>query len=258
MRELTDGVAIKIDRPDHIGWVVDALRANGLAFVTGVADRASVLGLGRALVTVRPHPDGDPDGVTTIVQRTAAVRHPGMAGFSDRELAPHTDGSAVPQPPRVLIMACLRPASGGYSIMVDGRAVYEELVATDPAMLSALCEPRSVHFGAGAGYAGSVFHRHPGGRVTIRLRLDNLARFSPMVGRYVDRLRVVLDRHVRFRQLGAGDACVLMNDRWLHGRSRFEGDRLMLRIAGDPLPQHALPAGFLPLASIPQLNLDQG
>ena len=38
---------------------------------------------------------------------------PGYAAFTDAELIPHTDGSSVPDPPGLLLLACQQPADEG-------------------------------------------------------------------------------------------------------------------------------------------------
>jgi hypothetical protein len=49
-----------------------------------------------------------------------------------------------------------------------------------------------------------------------------------------------------------GDGYVALNDRWLDGRTRFTGDRVMLRLADDPLPTLSVqgfpstPVGYSP------------
>jgi hypothetical protein len=245
MREPTGQTAIQLGRPGSIDHVVDDLQSKGLALLAGISGRADVLAFGRAIAAVRTHRDGSPDGVTTIAQRASAADTVGMGGFSARGLIPHTDGSALPESPRLLIMACLRPAvEGGDSVLIDGYQVYQAIAGTDPQMLDALCARDSVHFGTGAGYLGSIFQPLPGGRIAVRFRFDDLARFSPTVGRHVDGFRRLLARYARRGRLHAGDGYVLLNDRWLHGRTGFRGDRLMLRVLGDPLSQHAIPTGF--------------
>lgn len=245
MHKLTDQTPIQLGRVDSVDHVVSALRTHGLALVTGITGRTDTLALGQALGTVRTHRDSDSYGVTAIAQRSNVAGQVGMGGFSDRDLSPHTDGSALQQPPKLLIMTCIhRAADGGDTVLIDGHEIYREIAHTDPGMLDALCAPRSVHFGAGAGFLGSIFQPQPDGRVTVRFRLDDLVRLSPTVSPYLDRLRPLLARQARRRRLDAGEGFVTLNDRWLHGRTRFRGDRLLLRILGDPLPQHAIPAGF--------------
>jgi hypothetical protein len=46
--------------------------------------------------------------------------------------------------------------------------------------------------------------------------------------------------------LRVGEGYILLNDRRLHGRRRFAGDRTMLRLIDDPLPDHRIVPGFTP------------
>ncbi len=73
------------------------LRDQGLVTFDGLGDRAALVALARRLMTIRPHRDADPDGITVITGTGA--RTSGYAAFTDAELIPHTDGSSMPDPP---------------------------------------------------------------------------------------------------------------------------------------------------------------
>ncbi|GAB3494045.1 TauD/TfdA family dioxygenase [Amycolatopsis cihanbeyliensis] len=223
------------------------LAEHGLALICGLADAAALLDLASSLTTVVPHRDSDADGITTITDRGAArVRH-GFAGFSAEALSPHTDRSGVPQPPRLLLTSCRQPGiAGGECVLIDGKAVYDDLAESAPDALRAFRTPRSALFGGAAGHLGSVFTDLGNCRMSVRLRLDELAWFSPQVSRWLPTLRVVLDRHAHTFSMATGEGYVLDNWRWLHGRHAFLGQRVLYRITGDPLPHLAIPTGFRP------------
>jgi alpha-ketoglutarate-dependent taurine dioxygenase len=253
MRDVDDLPQVQLGDPDSTARILRGLTAHGITIFKGGTERDNLLCAARSLIRIRTHRDSDSDGVTTITQRPAAeCAKTSLAGFTDRELWPHTEGSAVLRPPRVLMLACLRPAqSGGRSSLVDGRALYDEIARTEPAMLSALSTPRSAYFGGGSGHLGAVFEQTTDGRIAVRLRLDELARFAPMLMPSIDRLRALIQQQTIAVDLREGQGFFLLNDRWLHGRTRFTGNRLMLRIIGDPLSTYALPGGFRP-AEAPQ------
>jgi hypothetical protein len=95
----------------------------------------------------------------------------------------------------MLMLACLRRARvGGEVVLVDGHDLYRTIADEDSAMLEALCAPRSAYFGGKVGHLGSVFEHVGEGRVTVRLRLDSLVRFSPAASLYVSRLRELVHR----------------------------------------------------------------
>lgn len=220
------------------------LRHNGMAVLDSVPDRDALAELARTVCTIVQHRDSGPDGVTTIADSGERVLRSGYAAFGHGELLPHTDGSGVPRPPELLLMACERPAEeGGECVLIDGQAVYDELAATAPDALRALSAPRSVLFGGASGYFGSVFSR-TGDRVQVRLRLDELATYAPEAERHLPQLRAILDRHRTTLRLGKGQGYVLDNHRWLHARRQFTGQRVMHRIIGDALPDLAMKPGF--------------
>jgi alpha-ketoglutarate-dependent taurine dioxygenase len=250
MRDVSDLPHVDLRAQDSSAQIMTGLTVHGVMIFHGGTGREELLRTARSLITIRAHRDSDSDGVTTIAQRPAAAGGTSLTGFTDRELWPHTEGSAVDQPPRVLMLACLRPAeTGGRSHLVDGRDLHDEIVRTDPAMLAALSALRSAYFGGGSGHLGAVFEQTAQGRVAVRLRLDELARFSPTLTPHIGRLRTLVQDRVVALDLREGDGYILLNDRWLHGRTRFTGHRLMLRIIGDPLPDNDLPSGFCPAAA---------
>jgi alpha-ketoglutarate-dependent taurine dioxygenase len=98
------------------GWQRHAaaqLHERGLVTFSGITGRAGLIDIARQLMTIRPHRDADPNGVTVITQTQDGSS--GYAGFTDAELIPHTDGSAAPNPPGLLLLACQQAADEGGS-----------------------------------------------------------------------------------------------------------------------------------------------
>lgn len=215
----------------------------GIALLTDVPGPAELLTLANALGTVVPHRDSRPDGVTVIEDRGATSG--AMAGFSRRSLSPHTDRSSIEFPPGLVLTACgSEPTSGGESLLADGQEIYEDLAAANPAALEALCTPRSVLFGGADGHLGSVFSSH-GGAVAVRLRLDNLARFAPTITPHLPALRATIYRRTVILPLPARYGYMINNHRWLHGRSSFQGNRVIYRVLANPFPD-TVAYGFRP------------
>ncbi|MBO0808702.1 MAG: TauD/TfdA family dioxygenase [Actinobacteria bacterium] len=226
--------------------LIRQLRDNGLSRFEGVADRAALVEAAGWLMDIYPHRDSGPDGVTVIAGEGDSAL-PGRAGFTSAELRPHTDRSSVPEPPVLLMMMCATDADhGGESFAVDGRLLHDVLAAEDTAALQALSRPRSALFGGAGGYLGSVFETTADGRVKVRLRLDELARYSPDVERVLPRLAALAAGNLVSFPLRAGQGYVLNNSCWLHGRTRFTGPRVMLRLLGDPLAHLGIRPGFTP------------
>ncbi|MFC5829506.1 TauD/TfdA family dioxygenase [Nonomuraea insulae] len=237
---------VSLASSDGLERAAAMLSRDGLVTFDGVHDRQSVVGLASRLLTAREHRDAAADGVTMIADRGSVADRLGYAGFGAGELEPHTDSSALAQPPRLVMLVCVQPADcGGESSVVDGAAVYADLAARSSDLLQALKRPGTVRFGD-PGYWGSVFEPTVDGRMTVRLRLDGLEHFTSPVVEAVPVLRAVISRHVRVLPLQPGQGYLLDNWRMLHGRRGFRGSRLMYRVLGDPVAGCVLPSGFVP------------
>ncbi|TDC81855.1 TauD/TfdA family dioxygenase [Actinomadura sp. 7K507] len=231
--------------PVALSVIAQRLRDVGLVVLDGMASRDAVLALAFRVMDITAHRDSDPDGLTTIRDSGRHQDRPGFGGFTDKELAPHTERSGLATPPRLMLLVCGRPADqGGECLLTDARAVHAELMANRREAALALADPRTTFFGAGDGHAAQVFSAHPEGRVSVRLRLDGLARWSPLVQPYVRDLWEVTLRHQISLRLAAGQGYLLDNSRWLHARRAFTGDRLCWRALGEP--KFELPVGFAP------------
>lgn len=219
------------------------LRERGLLTFSGITERAALIGLARQLMTIRPHRDADADGVTVITK--TQEESSGFTGFTDAELIPHTDGSAAPNPPGLLLLACQQAADkGGSTRVVDGGLVTRALADQHPAALGTLSAPKVAFFGTAGAYLGAPLEPAGPGRMRIRLRLDDLAWFSTEAAGAIPLLRAAIAAHTQTFRLREGDGLLLSNTRWLHGRDNFVGHRAMLRILGDPLPATGILPGF--------------
>ncbi|WP_329822369.1 hypothetical protein [Streptomyces sp. JV176] len=105
-----------------------------------------------------------------------------------------------------------------------------------------LSRPSTVFFGGSGGHPTQIFTTHPGGRVSIRLRQDELAQFSTIIQHYLPRLSQTIRAHQMPLSLAPGQGYLLDNERWLHARTPFTGSRLCHRALGTPLAP--LPPGF--------------
>jgi alpha-ketoglutarate-dependent taurine dioxygenase len=233
--------------------IATQLRDEGLVTFSGITDRAALLAVARRLMTIRPHRDAGPDGITVITG--SGTKACGYAAFTDAELIPHTDGSSVPDPPGLLLLACQRPADeGGKTLVADGARIIRTLAEQYPAALRSLSAPRTAFFGSADGYHGPVCESAGPGRTSIRLRLDDLAWFSAEATAAIPLLRSAIAHHLATFRLSPGEGMLLSNTRWLHGRDRYTGLRSMLRLLGDPLPDTGVMPGFLSPSSSAQTS----
>ncbi|GHG80362.1 TauD/TfdA family dioxygenase [Streptomyces griseocarneus] len=236
---------IDIQSPQAEEQAHEQLRDTGLITLTGFTSRTVVRDFASRIMDITPHRDSDPDGLTTIRDTRRHTHLAGYGGFGSGELAPHTERSGTPAPPRLMLLVCGTPAHhGGACLLTDGRAVYADIAARRREAVIALSRPRTAYFGGGDGHPTQVFTGHPDDRISIRLRLDGLARFSPTVQPYLPYLRNALTTYQIRLPLDAGQAYLLDNERWLHAREAFTGNRLCWRALGEP--HVALLSGFAP------------
>ncbi|WP_435178867.1 TauD/TfdA family dioxygenase [Actinacidiphila sp. bgisy145] len=233
------------------------LRGTGLVTMNGLQSREAVVDAASALLHIVPHRDSEPDGLT-VVRDTG--RHSGLSGFaglSNVALAAHTEGSGISMPPRLMMLVCATPAAaGGECMLVDGQAIYDDLLEREPTAVEALSDERAGLFGGQSGVLGPVFQHHQPDRVALRLRLDDLVRWNPLAQRFVPALVDSIARNSQGFDLAPGNAYLIDNHRWLHGRTAFAGNRLLYRVLGNP--RVSMSKGFpisargrLPLVSEP-------
>lgn len=215
--------------------VLALLRETGLAHVRVPAERAAFTAAARQLLEAYPHPDAGADGVTVLRPRPDG-QAPGRAGFTREALLAHTERAGTPVPPHLMLLACARPgSSGGQTVLVDGERVFSLLCERAPQAVTVLSSRGAAYFGGASGYAGSVFEHTAEGRWTIRLRLDDLARFSPRAQPHLPELLEAIEAYTTTLPLPRGEGVVLDNTRWLHGRLPFSGNRVMWRVLGAPI-----------------------
>ena len=224
--------------------VIEALRERGIATFTGISDRAQLTVFASQFMTSRHHRDADADHVTGIRPNDDLAQRTAGTGFSRAAIPPHTEGSSLPNPPRLLLLACVSPAPiGGATVVVDGAALHRYLRDREPKAATILAEPDQVTFGAAA-FPAATFERLADDRVAVRYRDDGLADIAPTARPAWRRLReAVLEHQIRFK-LSKGQGIVVDNTRWLHGREAFEGGRLVNRIIGDLRTEIRLLGGF--------------
>ncbi|GAA2657586.1 TauD/TfdA family dioxygenase [Streptomyces lunalinharesii] len=225
--------------------VEQQVRNVGLVTFDGLDSRDAVLEVTSRYLHLSAHRDSDPDGLTVIRDTGRHTRRAGFAGLGHGELAPHTDRSSLPVPPRLMLFVCAQPAEcGGVCLLTDGQAVTSTLHAHQPEALAAFSEPQAAFFGRADGVFAPVFAPLPGGRFSIRLRQDGLVRWHPFTRTYLPNLRDSAARHQQPLELHAGEGYLLDNHRWLHARTAFLGARRCYRALGNP--RFRLPRGFPP------------
>ncbi|MEM1332283.1 MAG: TauD/TfdA family dioxygenase [Actinomycetota bacterium] len=226
------------DSADH-HRLLDAVRRDGFALVTGVADDAEATEtLASWLGPIRATDFGR---VFDIISEL----DPFTPSQSTSALDPHTDDPYRYHPPGVSILHCMSPCEGdgGASTITDGFAIARSIAADDPAAFELLTtvevpyvhqRARSVDQGAAVDLRAAapiVSLDHAGHICGIRFHERSMAplRLDPdLVDAFYRALmqfsRRALSAEFSYgRRLAAGEAIVYDNQRVLHGRSTITG-----------------------------------
>lgn len=190
------------------------------------------------------HPDSGADGATRLHAPPGAstpVLAGEQRGFSRRSLYPHTDRSSTPQPPPLLVFWCDKPSRhGGDSVFVDGLRIWKVLNRARPDSLAALESPDNFLFSYQDNvWRSPVFERHSASRRSVRFRGDNLLYANAVAWPHLRLFAKTLEANMVRLKLGAGQGYIVQNSRWLHGRTRFFGERTCRRVLLNPHAQHA-------------------
>jgi len=179
------------------------------------------------------HRHGAAGGVTVVApsRQSAPPRARGMKGFTREGLLLHSDGPESKEPPSVVALLMVQPAPvGGASVLADGAMVLDRLECDAPDALDTLKQPGCVEWGT-SGQRHPVVEARPGGLRLFRfydearpLNAEAVAALDTLA-KYVAAASIEVD-------MREGDLLVIQNRRWLHGRRRFEGARVVLRLQG--------------------------
>lgn len=221
--------------------VAGLVARHGLVFFENLSETA--LGdIMDALGSRMAHPDSGADGATRL-HAPSGANVPALTGeqrgFSRRSLYPHTDRSSTPGPPPLLVFWCDKPSRiGGDSVFADGLRIWKVLNHTRPDSLAVLESPDNFLFSyQDSVWRSPVFERHSPSRRSVRFRGDNLLYANSGAWPPLRVFAQTLEANTVRLKLGAGQGYIVQNSRWLHGRTRFFGERTCRRVLIAPHAQ---------------------
>ena len=225
---------IRKDTRDFTKNLKEQLMADGIVTLDKIQDVGEFISIANSLGDIVPHRDSEENGLTKIIDKHSAEK--GYLGFSNQRLRLHTDGSGMKNPTPVIMIYCEKPSiSGGDSILVDGKKVYEELKATLPDFLKEIETDGSCIFMDGnKPRLSSIFSSVSKGYRRMRFRYDNLGFYSATTIPFMHASMEYLEALSFSIKLKKGQGYIIQNGRYLHGRSAFVGDRVFYRALIDP------------------------
>ncbi len=175
------------------------------------------------------------------------------AFYADRpdHLPLHTDRAFSPAPPPVMGLLCETPAaSGGESLLVDARRLYLDLlIGFGREGLTSLFEDFYTIRRAPHETRRPLFFYNGSGHTCIAYRRDDDAvevRYPPRFAALVQSISDYLanpDYQIRVK-LQTGEILLVDNHRDLHGRTGYEGERLLYRLYFAADSEAGLLTGF--------------
>lgn len=230
---------VDLRQPNAESELVRMINTHGLATFGDISNKQQFADLAERFGIIVKPSLSDEYGGTLITPKKDLDQKTGYLGLTDKELIFHTDRSAGQDPPLLLFMYCIKPASaGGISKVVDGKKLYEKLRERHPKLLKKLLDPYAVIFresnnqqdeGAKQ-YIGPVFSKSENCIVSVKFRYDHLGYFNASISPELkDLLKIMEELDISFR-LEQGQAYVINNLRCLHARTAFRGNRQMYRL----------------------------
>jgi len=221
----------------------DIIARHGLVFFENMPE-AALGDMVDALGSRMAHPDSGADGATRLHAppgANAQVLAGECRGFSRRSLYPHTDRSSTPAPPPLLVFWCDKPSRhGGDSVFADGLRIWNVLNQTRPDTLAVLESPDNFLFSyQDSVWRSPVFEHHSPSRRSVRFRGDNLLYANVGAWPHLRVFARTLEANMVRLKLGAGQGYIVQNSRWLHGRTRFFGERTCRRVLLAPHAEFA-------------------
>ncbi|KHE03270.1 hypothetical protein GC090_12665 [Pantoea sp. JZ29] len=209
------------------------LEKNGLCIINELETIDDFKKTSNSLGDVYRHRDSLSSGITKIAHTDAKNAGRGFSGFTNGSLEFHTDRSCLEKPPTLMMLFAERNSPlGGYSRLVDGKHLIELLYKHDDrSTLDFLTSPgQAIYSDAELTYKGSLLYKRDNGKYGLRFRCDGNGYYSyqnfEKVRKVIEACRDIEHSFI----LPELNALVIDNERWLHGRTSFVGERSMLRL----------------------------
>ncbi|WP_107105628.1 TauD/TfdA family dioxygenase [Streptomyces roseifaciens] len=237
---------VRVLRPGDVQRCAAGVRGGGIVRLEGLADRDTVARFAPRVMRMERQRDSGPDGLSSLAGLRGQRPH-GVAPTGRGPAGLSTTGYDLENPPRLVVLACLRaPANGVSYRLVDGRRLYHELQRRSPAAAAVFSDDSAALFGGTGGVRGPLFAHHKDGNVALRLGLDAPVRWHEAAAARLADLRSALNTAAFEVRLRAGEGLLLDNHRWASQRMPCTRPFRLVQAVGAAQPGHSLPNGFRP------------
>jgi hypothetical protein len=198
--------------------------------------------------TSQKHARNSIDGITEIVGSSKPNESHHQV-ISQIEFFPHTDGHYLNgirrdkgdrflrvTAPHLILLQCVEPAQiGGTSLLVDGQKILQTIIQREPKLLKPLFARnvtgvlRGDHLVMDIPIFQQLAHR----RYAIRFSYDRDFLFVPEVRNAFARFNenyILNPAYSWHSRLEKNEICIIDNQRLLHGRTAFQGQRILRRL----------------------------
>lgn len=203
----------------------------GFVLINGVNSDLEGVNIAKTWGTISANIDANKNGITTISNDFLGENIKNRRAFSNLDLYPHTDRSPTRHPPDILFNWVVKPSlEGGESVLVDGVKIFNYLRLNNPKESDILQEKDVAMFFDGIdSFIGPIFKKK-GKRISIRFRNDSCIKIKPHAKYAIECLKKAIFLFKKSYSLGVGDAYLLDNHRFLHGREKYTGERIISRV----------------------------
>ncbi|MFQ6197058.1 TauD/TfdA family dioxygenase [Streptomyces sp. NPDC000405] len=235
-RRLFDARRVNAAHPELADTVHRQLEAAGLVTFTGLHSVHAVNDVVAEVMNTASFQGPGPYGLHEVRDTRRHAHRADAVDLTRASVELHTSGAALRKPPRLVLIACINPGHmGGQTRLADGHAVFGDLLRERPDTAHALSRKGASLLGRGDDvFPARVFTVRVDRAPVVRLRQDGLVRWPTDSQPHLPVLRNYLALSTMSVTLRAGEAYLLDNHRWLHGRTAFTGPRHFYRAEGKP------------------------
>lgn len=211
--------------------IIKQLRQDGILFIKNVYANSDAEYVAKKLGIIQINIDADNAGITEISNKKKGNNKKNCAAFTAFGLHLHTDRSPLENPPNVLInWMCEKSQKGGEALFADGYEIFNFINTYKSNAITDLIDPNIACFSDGIDtFIGPIFSTK-NNALHVRFRYDHCAFFNLEAHQSIQILLQTIKKLTHTINFDIGCGYILSNDRWLHGRNSFEGNRTVRRI----------------------------